>query len=247
MLSAVFRWIIDPPADGVTNMARDEALLRRVGSGDSPPTLRFYHWDPPTISLGYFQPYAQYASLPPPAGGLAVVRRQTGGGAILHDLELTYSITLPLDHPMIRDRNPNFLYEQVHSAVAAMLARFNVNVARGPESGPCTHRGPFFCFERHCCFDLLIEGRKIMGSAQRRTAQAVLQHGSLILDSRFPQQDCATVADYAAIDIDSLLPELAAAIVGVPFGPPATFDDAENELTQELRGKYADPAWTQRR
>lgn len=72
-----------------------------VGRAESPPTLRLYQWDPPTISLGYFQPYAHYKSLPPPAGDLPVVRRLTGGGAILHDQELTYSLTLPCDHPLL--------------------------------------------------------------------------------------------------------------------------------------------------
>ena len=89
------RVIHDPALDGPTNMARDEALLSRVGRGASVPTLRLYQWDPPTVSLGYFQKYAEYECLGPPAGGLPVVRRQTGGGAILHDLELTYSLTLP--------------------------------------------------------------------------------------------------------------------------------------------------------
>ena len=81
----MFRILQDSPLDGPTNMARDEALLDRVGDGSSPPTLRLYQWDPPTISLGYFQKYADYEALDPPAGELAVVRRPTGGGAILQD------------------------------------------------------------------------------------------------------------------------------------------------------------------
>ncbi len=85
----LIRVIQDGTLDGPTNMARDEALMTRVGRSESPPTLRLYQWDPPTISLGYFQSYADYESLPAPAGTLSVVRRLTGGGAILHDLELT--------------------------------------------------------------------------------------------------------------------------------------------------------------
>src|SRR5580765_2945407 len=88
-----FRLFIDDPLDAVTNMARDESLLESVGRGESPPTLRLYQWSPAAISLGYFQDYAEFEALPAPAGTLAVVRRQTGGGAILHDLELTYSLT----------------------------------------------------------------------------------------------------------------------------------------------------------
>ena len=114
------RIIHDGAHDGPTNMARDEALLALVGEGKSPPTLRTYLWSPPTISLGYFQKYADYERLDPPAGELPVVRRQTGGGAILHDRELTYSITLPASHPLLAD-GPNTLSEVAHDALRECL------------------------------------------------------------------------------------------------------------------------------
>src|SRR5262245_51344899 len=89
------RLLIDSPLPGPENMARDEALLRACElTGDA--VVRFYAWSAPTISLGYFQDYAEFEQLEPPAGDLDVVRRTTGGGAILHDLELTYSIVMPL-------------------------------------------------------------------------------------------------------------------------------------------------------
>ncbi len=119
------RVINDPALAGPVNMARDEALLAQVGDGISPPTLRLYQWDPPTISLGYFQRYADYESLPSPAGELAVVRRQTGGGAILHDLELTYSLALPLAHPLLA-KGPSKLYEVAHDAIIACLAELGI-------------------------------------------------------------------------------------------------------------------------
>ncbi len=242
------RRLIDPPTDGPTNMARDEAILQRVGDGQSPPTLRFYRWSPATISLGYFQPYAQFASLPPPAGDLAVVRRQTGGGAILHDIELTYSLALPLDHPLLRQAGPSRLYEHVHTVFAQLLTGLGIPVTRGPTgAGTRSHTGPFFCFQRHSRFDLLADGRKLMGSAQRRTTTAVLQHGSLILDSRFDQQSCATVAAYADFDIDARLPQLAGEIAHAPVSDPGTLDPAELELAARLRDKYAGQAWTARR
>jgi lipoate-protein ligase A len=242
------RWIIDAPADGPTNMARDEAILTAVGRGESPATLRFYRWSPPTISLGYFQAYAEYEALPPPAGQLAVVRRQTGGGAILHDLELTYSITLPLDHSLIREAGPNALYHHIHGVFAAMLANLGIPTSRGPVGGAgCSHGGPFFCFERHSCFDLLLDGAKLMGSAQRRTSHAVLQHGSFILDSRFPQQKCATVASRAAVDIEPHLPALASAIAGQPAGAPGSLTPLELDLAQQFRQKYAGREWTRKR
>lgn len=243
------RWLIDPPADGPTNMARDEAILQSVGLGVSPPTLRFYRWSPPTISLGYFQRYADYAALPPPAGDLAVVRRQTGGGAILHDLELTYALVLSLDHPWLNHAGSIALYEHVHSAFATILSDYGVPVTRPDSQAPagCSHGGPFFCFSAHSRFDLLVDGRKLMGSAQRRTATAVLQHGSLILKTRFDQQVCAAAAEYADIDILSCLPRLAEAVAGGPVGEPGRLSQEELQLADELRAKYGGPEWTRQR
>lgn len=244
----VLRWLVDSPADGVTNMARDETVLTCVGRGTSPATLRFYRWDPPTISLGYFQQFADFAALPLPAGSLPVVRRTTGGGAILHDRELTYSLTLPVGHPLLRPGGPNTPYNHVHEAVAALLARHGIVVTKGPTGrGGCSHGGPFFCFERHCCFDLMAGGLKIMGSAQRRTMQAILQHGSLILARRFDQQRCAAVSDLGALDVNDHLRELAEAIAGQALGEPGRYTPEELALAEQLRAKYADAAWTKRR
>ena len=245
--SSIVRWLPDPPLDGPANMARDEALLQRVGHGESPPTLRFYRWSPATISMGYFQSYQDFAALPPPAGKLAVVRRQTGGGAILHDQELTYSLTLPLDHPMIDGGNPNGLYDRVHDGFAALLGKLGVPVSRGAASGACSHHGPFFCFERHSCFDLIVNGRKILGSAQRRTNHAVLQHGSLILARRYEQQVCACVADFRSVAMDDHLPQLVEALLGEYAGPRKPFTPEESALAEQLRAKYEDPAWTRKR
>jgi lipoate-protein ligase A len=244
------RLLIDPPADGPTNMARDEALLQCVGKGQSAPALRFYRWSPATISLGYFQKYDDYCALPPPAGQLAVVRRQTGGGAILHDRELTYSLTLPLDHPLLQGTNANSLYERVHRSVRKLIDRFDVPVQPGPADGRCkSHGGPFFCFEQHSSFDLLINGKKLLGSAQRRTHQAVLQHGSLILTSRYSQQCCSPLFDYVTLDIDEHIMELARLILGdnALIEHAEDLEPAELSLSRQLFAKYADHEWTRKR
>jgi lipoate-protein ligase A len=199
------RLLIDPPLPGAVNMARDEALLQSCVDAGAPPVLRFYAWSPPTISLGYFQDYAEFALVPPPAGGLAVVRRTTGGGAILHDLELTYSIVIPLAHPLVAGR-PNRLYELAHQAIIGAIGRgvrlLGCAVAQPPSAVNCptsTQRGPFFCFARRHGLDVVVDDAgdihgvsKIAGSAQRRTHTAILQHGSIMLDSRYLQQPAAT-------------------------------------------------------
>jgi lipoate-protein ligase A len=221
-------------------------LLESVGRGESPPTLRFYQWSPPTISLGYFQEYAVYEALPPPAGELEVVRRQTGGGAILHDIELTYSLTVPTDHPFVAG-NASRMYGLVHDAAAGLLSELGVPVERGPlQGGGCSQRGPFFCFERHGSIDLLADGRKIIGSAQRRTTTAVLQHGSLILDARYPQQRCAAVSEFTRTDVLSLLPDLAGRITQCELDPTA-MSPSEISRAETLRAKYAGSEWTRRK
>ncbi len=190
---AFIRLLQDPPLDGASNMARDEALLARVGPGESPPTLRLYAWNRPTISLGYFQRFADFESLPSPAGDLPVVRRLTGGGAILHDQELTYSLALPQGHRLLSE-GPNRLYELLHDVVIACADALGVTATRDGEtdqSGP--RRGPFLCFERRHRFDVLVGADKLAGSAQRRTRDGVLQHGSIILANRYAQQPTAQV------------------------------------------------------
>ncbi len=242
------RWILDDALDGVTNMARDEALLQSVGKGHSPPTLRFYRWSPATISLGYFQEIAAFEALDRPARDLAVVRRQTGGGAILHDLELTYSLTLPLGDVLLGDGTPNALYDHVHKVFSTWMGDQGVRAEGGPAgNASCSHGGPFFCFERHGCLDLLVNGRKILGSAQRRTRDAVLQHGSFILDHRYPQQQCASLAEFALVDIGQHLGSLAGAILPDCDATPSTWMEYELTLAESFHSKYSDPAWTRKR
>jgi len=228
-------------------MARDEALLERVGQGESPATLRFYFWERPTISLGYFQAYADYESLPPPAGELAVVRRTTGGGAILHDREITYSLSLPVAHALLED-GPTALYARMHAAIIAALGPRVSAALRGCGQDDRAQRGPFFCFARRHRDDVVLGGQKLAGSAQRRTRQAVLQHGSLILERRFAQQECAELA-LAGADAPRLMADIAAALAlaeGLTIESGA-WSEAELAAADRLQPKYASPAWTRRR
>lgn len=243
------RVIIDKPLDGPANMARDEALMLGVGRGESPPTIRFYQWNPPTISLGYFQRYADYEKLPSPAGELAVVRRLTGGGAILHDQELTYSMALPVGHPLLSG-GPNRLYEIAHDAVIETAKGMGVDASRGCESDDSgAAKGPFFCFARRHCLDVLIGQGKFAGSAQRRTRSAVLQHGSIVLARRFDQQPAAAIdslSDGHAIEewIDGILASLVQN-TKLQFKRDEWRDD-EMCQAHDLIEKYAGDEWTRR-
>ncbi|MCC7290585.1 MAG: hypothetical protein IT449_00825 [Phycisphaerales bacterium] len=221
------RFLDDGALPGAENMARDEALLTRVGAGQSPPTLRLYQWREPTISLGYFQHFADVARLDPPLRELAVVRRLTGGGAILHDLELTYSLALPLGHALL-SAGPNALYARAHDAVIRCFAALDVPAWRGcasDDSGAA--KGPFFCFARRHCFDVLVGGDKLAGSAQRRTTRAILQHGSLIVAGRFAQQPAARLPLSSAHAIETLRASFPAHLAATfADSPAATLADS---------------------
>ncbi|HRE99429.1 MAG TPA: hypothetical protein PLI18_02855 [Pirellulaceae bacterium] len=175
------RLLIDAPASGARNMAVDEALLEGVGDGGR-PCLRFYRWREPTLSLGYFQPLAD-RRLHDASGSIPVVRRVTGGGAIVHDRELTYSLVLP-----IRDRwaaAHRELYDRIHGAIVGWLRQLGLSSARLHPGLPQDDE-PFLCFQRRSDGDVEGDGYKVLGSAQRRTRTAMLQHGSLLLGrSRF--------------------------------------------------------------
>jgi lipoate-protein ligase A len=173
----ICRLIVDEvPASGAWNMAVDEALLESAVAG-GPCTVRWYRWDRPTLSLGYFQT-AEDVPDHPRLAGLPVVRRLTGGGAIVHHLELTYSCTLPAGHKLARDTRR--LYHSVHEQIIRVLGNFGFAATlRGMREARLAHN--FLCFARGDDFDVVMGENKVLGSAQRRRKGAVLQHGSLLL------------------------------------------------------------------
>ncbi len=173
------RVVIEPePQDGVRNMALDEALLEAALDRDE-CTVRWYRWIEPTISLGYFQKAEGFAGLPGPFE-LAIVRRLTGGGAILHQHEWTYSCTVPPGHPLAE--HPTRLYDLVHARIVMALAEQKILAALRGEA-LAEREVTFLCFGRGDPRDIVLKGHKILGSAQRRRRGAVLQHGSLLLRS----------------------------------------------------------------
>ncbi len=240
-MSNVIRLLIDPPLDGPTNMARDEALLTLVGRGEAPPTLRLYQWAPPTVSLGYFQSYAEFLAQPPAVRAMPVVRRLTGGGAIIHRDELTYSLTLPIDHPLVAG-NPTRLYDVLHAAAIEALAGLGIAAGRaGCNDPPNAQRGPFLCFERRHCADVVVGPHKVLGSAQRRTATAILQHGSLQLAEIGRTNDPRLIAD-----LRSSFTESVAGRTGLPFGL-SQWTATELDCAVGFFVRYDRPEWTQSR
>ncbi|HCS51109.1 hypothetical protein [Rubinisphaera sp.] len=164
------------PKSGRYNMTVDEWLLTQAIEQQQ-ISLRFYRWEEPTLSLGYFQSRREFHP-PPTLKDLPQVERLSGGGAILHDLELTYSIALPASHPISQD--PTELYSVAHSAIIKALAEQQIEVAmRGEDQAD--RNDQFLCFLRGDRHDVLSGEYKILGSAQRRRKGAILQHGSLIL------------------------------------------------------------------
>lgn len=174
-----WRVVVDGPASGSWNMSVDEALLQALRQGLSPITLRFYRWEPATVSLGYFQPAEDVNLQAVRQLGLGLVRRPTGGRAILHDDELTYSIVLPAA-AVPGGRSLGRSYRQISAALLAGLVRLGLQARMGNEQ---TDRDnlPSACFALSTRADLTAAGHKIIGSAQMRRDGFILQHGSIPL------------------------------------------------------------------
>lgn len=257
------RLIVDPPAAGDWNMVVDEAILTFAAESEL-PTLRLYQWERPTLSLGYFQKYDD-RDLHLASRGADVVRRLSGGGAIVHDRELTYSLVLPDTHRLARDTQQ--LVDTVHSAIAQTLseqltgARSMCEIARCDR--PCGNNSPqpFLCFQRRACGDLLLRqnktssdstDHKIVGSAQRRRRGAVLQHGSILLGRSTAAPELMGYSDLTgvALSIEKLIPKLSILILR-----KLKFEVRESTLSKDelliadnlLRKRYREATWTKRR
>jgi lipoate-protein ligase A len=189
MTPAPWRLIVTEPCDGATNMAVDEALWRARHAGGSPPTLRFFAWAPPTVSLGYGQPLDRHVDVDACRRlGVGIVRRPTGGSAIYHDgpeRELTYSIAATAEDLRVGSD----LLETYHWIGRALVRGLNA-LGAGAELQPVA-RGdgptPAFCFARTGAYEIEVDGRKLVGSAQRRKGTSFLQHGAVLLGVDLPR------------------------------------------------------------
>ncbi|MEK7205305.1 MAG: lipoate--protein ligase family protein, partial [candidate division NC10 bacterium] len=188
MLESRWRLLQDGPADGAWNMAVDEAIARAVGDGLAPATLRFYTWSAPTVSLGYLQKTPGGVDLAAcREQGIAVVRRVTGGRAVLHAAEVTYSLAVPLEGAW-RSLSVGESFALFCRGLIAGLALVGVAAEVGEGDTEPAGASKVGSREAGACFLLrgmpaiLVGGRKLIGSAQRRWDRSLLQHGSLLLD-----------------------------------------------------------------
>ncbi len=222
------------------NMGLDEALLL---AGSGAPTLRLYTWSPDTLSLGYFQ---RYDDVPGKERAGAVVRRVTGGGAIHHVGELTFSIAADLDHALYRGALADS-YARVHGIVARALARHGVEAElRGARTLESDRPDTGMCFHVSTALDLAWDGRKGLGSAQRRRGGRVLHHGSIKLADSQLETGVATLPGVELQQFaGDLLEAFASELDMTPERSVPTPD--ERLIARRLAPRYLDPAFLRRR
>jgi len=261
-----WRLLVSEPLDGAANMAVDEALLLGRIAGQAPPTVRFFSWEPPTVSLGYGQPVDERINLDACRRlGVGLVRRPTGGSAVYHDTrlrEVTYSVVASAEEfPGADDLLGT--YQVIGRGLAAGLRKVGVpaelvpigKAARGASA-------PAFCFARTGSYEIVVGDRKLVGSAQRRQAGAFLQHGSILLDADlerlrllFPGEEgadpLAGMTTLAAVlgrlvTFDELVPALAAGMgerLGVELVPGGLAPEEAPLVERLIREKYGTEAW----
>ncbi|SFD69663.1 MULTISPECIES: biotin/lipoate A/B protein ligase family protein [unclassified Fictibacillus] len=173
--------------DPAYNMALDEALLTWHSEGKIPPVIRFYGWNPATLSIGYFQKAEKEINLEAVEKyGLGFVRRPTGGRGVLHDQELTYSVIVTEEHPNM-PKTVTEAYRVISEGILqgfrnlGLDAYFAIPRTEEEKAGLKNPRSAV-CFDAPSWYELVVEGRKVAGSAQTRQKGVILQHGSILLD-----------------------------------------------------------------
>ena len=271
---ADWRLIIeDAPRSGPANMAVDHAIAEACAAGESLPTLRFYRWQPPAISLGRHQPLAEIDLEAAAAHGYDIVRRTTGGRAILHVDELTYSVAAPKSEPRVEGGVMD-AYLRLSNALVTGLHLLGVPADKAGGDTKVSKDVSAACFEVPSAYEITVGGRKLMGSAQSRRAGYVLQHGSLplfgditrlipVLSLPGPQRDLLTMQlAQRACTLNEALGGNEADIIGfeqaactlkqgfeqvlnLQFKPGQLTPQEARRTAELLREQYANPEWTQ--
>jgi len=271
---ATWRLLVTPPLDGATNMAIDEAILHTLADGEGIPTIRFFEWDPPCLSLGYNQHWRDVDLATCERLGYTWTRRPTGGKAILHTDEATYSLIVPQNDPRIQGGVIES-YRVLSMGLLRGLANLGVEAQQATKQDILGQRqagrgGPV-CFDTPSRYEITWGGKKLIGSAQLRRRKIVLQHGSLPLYGDLNRiLDALALSDQDYALQNKLLPERAITLeqvlgqalsAGVVFNALARGFAGQLDLTlkalplteqeQALAGKlraeqYANDAWNKR-
>lgn len=215
-------------ADGPTQMAVDDWLLEAAVAGQH--AVRFYSWQPPTLSLGYFQPHAERLRDPAWAR-LPWVRRCTGGGAILHGDDLTYAVALPPE--TARRRRHADWHCELHRLMNRLLKEAGLTTTVVGGARPKPGELDYLCFTVPQPGDVLLGSRKVIGGAARAWQGALLQHGSVYDEAKEPLH--AHFADALAQWLGLQLQEMA-------LGP-----EEWRRITAIAESKYRQPAWNEKR
>jgi lipoate-protein ligase A len=226
------------PTDGPMNMAIDEAILHGVAAGSSPPTLRFFDWQPPCLSLGYAQPLIDVDFDRLHERGWDVVRRPTGGKAILHTDELTYSVITPQTDPRVAGGIVES-YRRLSEGLTRGLTHLGLisqSDKKADNSNRADNKENPVCFEVPSNYEITVIGKKLVGSAQARKQGVVLQHGTLPLTG-----DLRRICDALAFDNEEAREEakervIARAItLGDALGQTVTWQAAANAMKHGFR------------
>lgn len=230
------------------NMALDQALE------PEPPVLRLYAWDPPALSLGYFQSSADVDEAGLERRGWVLVRRVTGGGAICHEGDLTFALIGRPDFPAFAGSIPGS-YEVVHRAVGVGLSRLGVATHPRGERFVASDTGrddELVCFHRAASFDLLAGDRKLVGSAQRRTRDRVLHHGSIPIARNRLAIRAASIEEIlgripAREDVETALMAGFESVLGVALEPSEPTPEEVERAGALIKARFGTDAWNRRR
>ncbi len=248
------RLILDDAQSGALNMAVDQALLQTADLTES-VTLRLYQWDQPTLSLGYFQKHLDRQGHSPSLS-CPLVRRYSGGGAILHHHEVTYSLAIPSKNQWAKKNSE--LYAIVHRVIIGILKQSGIEARLYgdlPESEKHVVEGhkPFLCFQRRTDGDIVFEEEKICGSAQRRQKNALIQHGSFLLDRSIHAPELPGINDLIespVVEIQSFQSKFIERLsidLGLQFGEGNLTDGERKYASELLSTKFESENWNQRK
>jgi lipoate-protein ligase A len=243
---SVIRLLPYAEADGATNMAADETLVRSAAAGVA--SLRFYGWTPATLSLGYFQSSAVRLA-DPLLLRLPFVRRPSGGATLVHHHEITYALALPPGSPC--QGSESWLL-RMHRIITAALAELGLAGKVAFFGATPIKHGEVLCFQQYTQGDVLCGGAKVVGSAQRKYRQALMQHGSILLAQSAHTPALPGIRELTGVTLApaALRDAVQRALVGATGWRVEEMDwtDLEKQSAAELAAeKYATSAWNEKR